>query len=84
MSSPLLAALIGLIAPALFLYAYFQVSHGRWQSTQMRFHLLNLLGALAILVSLIAQWNLPICILECCWASISLYGIVKALRAKPA
>ena len=83
MTSSTLATLIttlGLLAPVCFLYAYYQISRGRWQSTQLRFHLLNLLGALFILVSLMAQWNLPICILEGCWASISLYGIAKALR----
>lgn len=72
--------LIGLIAPVLFLYAYAMVSVGRWQSTQLRFHLFNLLGALFILVSMVEEWNLPVFILECCWGTISLYGIAKAWR----
>ena len=75
---------IGLIAPVLFLYAYAMVSMGKWQSTQLRFHVLNFIGAVFILISLTQQWNLPVCILEFCWGAISVYGIVKALKARKA
>lgn len=71
----------GLMAPALFLYAYAMVSLGRWQSTMIRFHVLNFLGGAFILLSLTRQWNVSVCILEVCWCSISLYGIWKARRA---
>lgn len=70
--------ILGLIAPALFLYAYAMVSLGRWPSTAMKFHLLNFLGGAFILLSLTRQWNLPVFILEICWCSISAYGIMKA------
>jgi hypothetical protein len=76
-----LYALIGLMAPVLFLYAYAMVSLGRWPSTAMKFHVLNLLGAVFILISLLEQWNLSVFVLEICWSSISLYGMWKALRA---
>lgn len=72
--------LIGLTAPALFLYPYAMVSLDRWKQEWLRFHLLNLIGAIAILISLIEQWNLPVCILETCWGAISAVGVVKALR----
>lgn len=71
----------GLIAPVLFLYAYAMVSAGKWPSTAIKFHVLNLLGGAFILLSLLQQWNLAVCILECCWCSISAYGIVKAKYA---
>lgn len=73
---------IGLSAPPMFLYAYAMVSLGRWRSTELRFHLLNLIGAVFILISLIEQWNLPMFILECAWGTISLYGCIKALRLR--
>ena len=73
---------IGLTAPAMFLYAYLMVSIGRWSSSNLWFHLLNLLGAVAILVSLAHDFNLPVFILEICWGTISVYGIVKARRGK--
>ena len=77
MTSAVLIQLVGLIAPILFLYAYAMVSLGRWTSTQRRFHLLNLLGALFILLSLTQQWNLPVCVLEVCWGAISVYGLIR-------
>ena len=73
-----LIPILGLIAPALFLYAYLMVSLGKWPSTAFKFHLLNLLGGAFILLSLTVQWNLSICVLEVCWCSISAYGIWKA------
>ncbi len=76
-----LLPIFGLIAPVLFVYAYAMVSIGKWQSTALKFHVLNLLGGGFILLSLIAQWNLSIFILEICWCSISAYGIYKAHRA---
>jgi hypothetical protein len=69
-----------LIAPLLFLYAYGMVSLGRWPSTAMKFHVLNLAGGVLILLSLTVQWNLPVFILEICWCSISAYGMFQALR----
>ena len=71
---------IGLLGPALFLYAYAMISLGRWQPSMLRYHLLNLLGALCLLTSLLVQWNIAVCFMECSWAAISLYGMVRALR----
>ena len=72
---------IGLVGPVLFLYAYGMVSLGRWQPAMLRYHVLNFLGALCLLASLLLQWNIAVCIMECSWGSISLYGMAKALRA---
>lgn len=74
--------IIGLCAPVLFLWAYAMVSMGRWHAGMLRFHVLNLLGAIAILISLLQSWNLPVFILEICWGAISLYGIRKALKVQ--
>lgn len=71
---------LGLIAPALFLYAYAMISLGRWPSNATKFHVLNLLGGVFILLSLTQQWNLPIFVLEICWCSISVYGILRARK----
>ena len=73
---------VGLTAPVLFLVAYAMISLGRWKPEMLRFQVMNLLGALAILASLITHWNLPVFILETCWGLISLYGIIKALRLR--
>ena len=74
--------MIGLTAPVLFLYAYAMVSTGRWTSQKPMFHVLNLLGAITMLISLSHDWNLPTALLEVCWGMISVVGIVKALRVQ--
>jgi hypothetical protein len=56
------------------------VSTGRWPSTAMKFHVLNFLGGMFILLSLTQQWNLPVFILEICWCSISVVGMIKSRR----
>lgn len=74
--------LVGLGALVLFLFPYAMVSLGRWQQEWLRVHILNLLGAGAILISLIESWNLPVFLLEVSWGAISLYGIRKAWLKK--
>ncbi len=78
-----LTELIGLAAPVLFLYAYAMITLGRWSPESLRYQVLNFLGAVAILISLIDHWNLPVFILEICWGAISVYGIVKVFRRRP-
>jgi hypothetical protein len=77
-----LTQMIGLMAPPLFLYPFAMVSLGRWQQDSLRFHLLNFIGAIAILISLLGEWNLPIFILECCWLTISFLGIWRAVKRR--
>lgn len=72
---------IGLIGPVLFTWAYLQLSLGKWTGAMMRTHVLNLLGAIALLISLVRFWNLPIFILEVCWMGVSLYGMWRARAA---
>lgn len=74
--------IIGLTAPVLFLFAYAMISMGKWQAESMRFQVMNFLGAVAILISLTKDWNLPVFILEICWGAISVYGIRKAWKKK--
>ena len=74
--------IIGLTAPVLFLFAYAMISMGKWQAESMRFQVMNFLGAVAILISLTKDWNLPVFILEICWGAISVYGIRKAWRRR--
>jgi len=74
--------IIGLTAPILFLYAYAMITLGQWKPESLRYQLLNFIGAIAILISLIDHWNLPVFILEICWGAISIYGIIKALKVR--
>ncbi len=69
---------VGLMGPVLFTWAYLNLSLGKWHGGMMRTHVLNLLGAVAILVSMIRFPNGPMLFLEVCWLSISLYGMWRA------
>ena len=67
----------GLVGAAIFVVAYF-ANQARWLgSDDWRFPAANLAGALLILVSLSAEWNLPSVVIEGFWAAISVYGLVN-------
>jgi len=73
---------IGMIGAFLILAAYFLLQYKKIENKSIFYNLLNLIGALFILISLLSDWNLSGFIIEICWASISVYGIVRNLRQK--
>jgi hypothetical protein len=44
------------------------------------FSLLNTLGAICILISLLYAWNLASFVMEVIWLTLSLYGTLKAYK----
>ncbi|MFZ4540504.1 MAG: CBU_0592 family membrane protein [Rickettsiales bacterium] len=80
--NPFIIDAIGMCAPVLFLFAYAMISLGKWQAESLRFQAMNFFGAVALLISLTKDFNLPVFILESCWGIISVYGIIKALKAR--
>ena len=48
--------------------------------TGLPYQLLNLFGALGILVSLWGNFNISVFLLEAAWIAVSFYGIVRSLR----
>jgi hypothetical protein len=68
---------IGLAGTMTILIAYFLLQYGTISSTGNLYSLMNLLGALAILISLIKFWNVSVFILESIWAVISIYGLIR-------
>ncbi len=71
---------LGLIGSALVVIAYLLNQLGRLASADWRFPAANLVGALAILLSLTDAWNLPAAVIEAFWAAISLFGLVRSFR----
>jgi hypothetical protein len=61
----------------MMLLAYFLQQHRAGGSHSGLYLWLNLLGALAMIVSLLHFWNLASFLLELAWAAISFYGLVK-------
>jgi hypothetical protein len=75
-----LLLVFGLAGSALVVTAYLLNQLGKLASSDWRFPAANLVGALAILLSLTDAWNLPAAVIEGFWAAISLFGLVRAMR----
>ncbi len=72
--------LAGILGAFLAITAYFATQQ-RWITAQdWQFPAANLIAAILILISLIADWNLPSFVIEAFWLVISVYGIWKAFR----
>ncbi|MGH7041470.1 MAG: CBU_0592 family membrane protein [Acetobacteraceae bacterium] len=71
----------GFVGSALVIGAYFANQQGWLASTDRRFPLANLVGAVLILASLWAEWNFPSAVIECFWVVISAYGLLRSRRA---
>jgi hypothetical protein len=78
----LLADVIGTVGVAMILLAYFLVQTGRKTAQDLIYPMLNLIGALLLLLSLMVNWNTPSVIIEIFWIAISVYGIAKILRSR--
>ena len=76
-----MADIIGLCGSALFIggFAYANVSPSM---DKVLFNVLNLVGAILLLISLSVHFNLAAVVLEVAWACIALAGLVTALNAR--
>jgi hypothetical protein len=83
-NAPFLFNAAGIIGVILILIGYFGVQTGKLKPDQLTFPILNFVGAALHLVSLYMFWNLASFIIEVFWIAISIYGIVKILKARKA
>lgn len=70
---------VGNVGVFCVLLAYLLLQLGRLSTAGLRYGLLNAVGAMLILVSLTQRFNLSSVIIEVCWLTISLIGIVRSL-----
>ncbi len=70
----------GLIGVALILFAYFLLQAGRLRGDALPHQLLNAVGALLILLSLLFAFNLSAFLMELAWLAVSIYGIVRGRK----
>lgn len=68
---------IGLAGVLAMLVAYALTVAGRLDPLRPPALLMNLLGSLAVLLSLTAAFNLPAAVIESAWALIALIGLVR-------
>ncbi len=73
---------IGLFGVGLIVLAYFCITSRRLNGEDVRYHLLNMAGAILLLISLMFNWNTPSVIIEIVWVSISGYGIWRCWRKR--
>ena len=77
MSIELLANTIGMIGTAFVVGTYFLMQLNKLDPKGLRFNLINLLGAIFLLLSLLVHFNLASLIIELFWIVASLIGIYK-------
>ena len=73
---------VGLLGTVMILGGFTLLQAGKVSGTGLVYQLLNLFGALGILVSLMGKFNLAVFLLEAAWMAVSLYGIVRSFKAK--
>jgi hypothetical protein len=78
-----LTDVLGLIGAALFLVAFAGVQAEKLDAHGVPALVMNLVGAVLVLISLVFAFNLPSFVLEACWGLVAAYGLVKrALRKR--
>jgi hypothetical protein len=77
MNMNLAADVVGNIGVVMFLAAFFLLQQGKLAHTNLWYLLLNLCGAILLLMSLWVHWNLSAFILEAIWGLISMWGILQ-------
>ena len=79
--SPLAADIIGLAGSALFIGAFIYANITT-SLNKVLFNLLNLAGAILLLISLSVNFNLAAVVLEATWGAVAAVGLLLALRAR--
>lgn len=71
----------GLAGVAVMLWAFYLLQAGKLKGDAFSYQLMNALGAGAVLLSLVNDFNLSAFVIETCWVIISVYGMIRS-RAK--
>jgi len=73
---------IGFVGMIFIVFAYFLLQTGTYDTQSLKFQLINLIGAVLLLISLCVHFNLGSFIIEVFWIIITLYGIYKNYKEK--
>lgn len=80
----LVGDIIGTLGMTLVVFAYLAIEKGWFSRSELRYYVVNLVGALLLLLSLLISFNLGSFIIELFWIAISLMGILRCLRNRGA
>lgn len=78
----ILMAVVGWLGAALLLYGYAMVSSGRMSGDGRPYQLINLAGAVGLMVNSAYQSAWPSAILNLIWTGIGVVALVKLSRVK--
>ena len=76
--------LIGNVGVLLMVVAYLLLQLERLSGSAISYLLLNAVGAMLVMISLMFRFNLSAFLMEAFWLLISLYGLAKPLLSKRA
>ena len=74
--------LVGNVGVLMILGTYFALQAGRIDAKSVAYSALNGIGAGSITISLLFDFNLSAFVVEAAWVAVSVYGLVRALRAR--
>jgi len=77
-----LTDLIGILGVFIIIVAYMLLQLEKMVTQDLSFSVLNTLGALLVIISLLYDWNLASFLMESIWMLISMYGILKYYKLK--
>jgi predicted membrane protein len=69
--------LVGNVGVALMVLAYLLLQAEKLRSSDLSYSLMNGVGALLVLISLLYRFNLSAFLVEAFWLLISIYGLIK-------
>lgn len=82
MSLELLANVIGMLGTACVVLAYLLLQLDKLDAKGLAYNLVNLVGAILLLISLLVHFNLASFVIELFWIAASIVGLVKYLQRK--
>lgn len=80
--TPLIYDLIGMSGTALVVIAYVLLQMQKLSATSFTFNMMNLSGAILLMISLIFNFNLASMVIEVFWIGASLLGLYKSWKTK--
>ena len=82
MSIESIADIIGLLGTALVVAAYFLMQLNKLDPKGLQFNLMNLAGAVCLILSLVVHFNLASFVIEIFWIAAYLVGIYHYIKRK--
>lgn len=69
--------LLGFVGMLMIVIAYFNNQIGKMSAQSLRYSVLNLVGSILLLISLLKHFNLGSFMIEIFWVGISIMGVIK-------